>query len=122
VITAAPAGHNECTKNLHLSRMVVVRYSFEVDGRSFFSSQFTADYVGEVECSEADAKTTKEKYENTKSMTIHYDPKDPARSVVRLPDALVVYLFGPILGGLFLGLLVAFIRKKKTPSEANEAW
>jgi hypothetical protein len=71
----------------------------------------TYRYRGEIECTQPAADKTRAQYEKKKRLEVYYDPEDPKQSVVRLPDASVIYVFGPVLIAVLLGLIVWFFRK-----------
>lgn len=106
--TQAPFGHGKCRNSARDPRetiMVRVVYRYEVGGRWFESDQFTHDQRGTIDCSRAEAHATKAKYERAESVTVHYDPRNPERSLLRLPNATMFYL-----GAIALGIsLLAFV-------------
>jgi len=92
--------------------LVAVTYTYEVDGTSYESDQFTYQYRGVVTCTRDEANADKANYERQKSITVHYDPDDSSRSVVELPDALVIFVFGPILALLLIGILGWYVSRR----------
>lgn len=115
-LTDPPFGHGECQNerrdpNNHTT-MVRVVYQYEVEGRSFVSDQFTHEHRGDVNCTVADARAAKAEYERAETVEVFYDPVDPKRSLLRMPDELSVYLGGAALGVSLLVLLVSFVRAR----------
>ncbi len=96
--------------------IVTVTYAFEVRGKRYTSDQFTHNYRGDINCSVPEAEARKAYFERVGALTIHYDPNDPSRSVVRLPDGLALSVggVGLVLGfGLINGLYWSQRRRLK---------
>jgi hypothetical protein len=92
--------------------MLAVTYTYDVDGTSFVSDQFTHEYRGHVTCTKEEAAQKKAKYDNIGRVTVHYDPAHPSSAVVHLPDPLVIVVFGPILAILLVLIIGWYVSRR----------
>lgn len=68
-----------------------VRYTYEVDGREYMSDRISMGQYGTGGGGHAKAEAAK--YPVGKIITVHYDPKNPAQSVLEPGGALFLSLF-----------------------------
>ncbi|WP_425498303.1 DUF3592 domain-containing protein [Oceaniferula flava] len=114
-------------RRLDTAYFIRLDYSYEVDGKPYFSSRYSlgngnvvdSEYYDTQE--EAEAQARKE-YGEVQELTVFYDPDDPAEAVIK--PGWNWGTFAPLLIGLFLiasGWLMRAIISRAEPNAANSA-